>query len=346
MAVPMTLTDAANLIDLSIQDIWIKGSAQETELYKQYYNVETGIVDYFFKDSSITGLGYAGRVVENAAVVAAAPVAGYTKTYTQVHYGQLMPFTKFTWFFGIKKRNLEAITAEVRKACSDLREQRCADRLDQSYNTSYTATDSSGSYAVNVAGGDGLSFVSASHTREDGGTAWNNRVTDGSTVNNAFDYAGLKAAFRTAALVPGTTGKPLNINLDTLVVSRGYAPHNRALEILGALNKGWIPGSADRDQAGLPAGYGSASGATGVATYKIIANPWIQTNTGYWWMFDSTMAMSPRYGFNYKESQPITLEGPNIVFKTGEIQYKATMMFDIGHNDPRGWVGSKGTNAA
>ena len=36
------------------------------------------------------------------------------------------------------------------------------------------------------------------------------------------------------------------------------------------------------------------------------------------------------YGLQYKESQPITLEGPNVVFKTGEIQYKAVTMFDIG----------------
>lgn len=346
MPSPLGLQDAASLIDLSIQDIWIKGSATESQLYKQYFNVETGVVDYYVKDSSITGLGYAGRVVENASVTGAAPFQGYTKTYTQVQYGQLMSFTKYMWMFGIKKRNLEAITSEARAACADLRELRCADRLDQSYNTSYTASDSAGSYAVSTVGGDGLAFASASHTREDGGTAWNNRVTDGTLVNNAFDYSGLKAAFRTAALIPGPTGKPLNVNLDTLVVARGYAPHNRALEILGALNKGWIPGSADRDQAGLPGGYGSGAGASGVASYKIIALPWITTNTGYWWMFDSTKALSPRYGLNYKESQPIQLEGPNVVFKTGEIQYKATMLFDIGHNDPRPWVASKGTNAA
>lgn len=342
----MTLTDAANLIDLSIQDIWVKGSVAETQMYKSYYNVESGVVDYFVKDSSITGLGFAGRVVENAAVVAAAPVTGFTKTYTQVHYGQLMPFTQFTWFFGIKKRNLEGITAEVRKACSDLREQRCADRLDQGYATSYTATDPSGSYAVTTTGGDGLALISASHTREDGGTNWNNRITDGTIVNPSFDYAGLKAAFRTAALVTGPTGKPQNINIDTVIVSRGFAPHNRALEILGALSRGFIPGSADRDQAGLPAGYGSATN-NNVANYKIVAIPWIQSNTSFWFAMDSSQAVSSyKYGLQYKESMPITLAGPNIVFKTGEIQYKADLMFDIGHNDARPILGSKNTNAA
>lgn len=329
---PLNLSDAADLIDVSIQDIFLKGSEAESQLYKQYFNVETGVVDYYTKDSSLTGLGYAGRIVENAAVTAASPVQGFDKTYTQVQFGILMSFTKQMWFFGIKKRNLERITAEARKAVSDKRELLCADRLDNSFSTSYSVQDISGNYSATVTGGDGLAFITNSHTREDGGTAWGNRVTDGTTVNMDFEYDALKAAHRTAALITSPTGKPTNINLDTIVVSRGYSVHNRALEILGALNKGWIPGSADRDSGAIP-------------TYKVIALPWITSNTLYWWMFDSSMK-NATYGLQFKESQPISLEGPNIVFKTGEIQYKATTMFDIGHNDARGWVGSKNTNAA
>jgi hypothetical protein len=290
------------------------------------------VVDYYLKDSSLSGLGYAGRIVENAVVTAASPVQGFDKTYTQIQFGVLLSFTKMMWFFGIRKRNLERITDESRKACADLRELRCADRLDNSFSTSYTAQDISGNYSVTITGGDGLAFASAVHTREDGGTAWSNRVTDGSTVNMDFEYDALKAAHRTAALQVGPLGKPLNINLDTFVCSRGYGVHNRAVEILGSINKGWIPASADREGPAVPA-------------YKILALPWVTTNTLYWWMFDSTYK-NDRYGFQYKESQPIELEGPNVVFKTGEIQYKATVMFDIGHNDPRGWVASKNTNAA
>lgn len=338
MANPLNLTDAADLIDVSIQDIWLKGSEKESRQFEQFYNVEKDVTDYYLKDSSLSGLGYAGRIVENAAVTAQSPVQGYDKTYTQVQFGVLLSFTKFMWVFGIKKRNLQNITEEARKACADLRELRCADRLDNSFSTSYSANDISGNYVVNVAGGDGVAFISNSHTREDGGANWNNRVTDGTTVNMDFEYDALKAANRTAALVPGPQGKPTNITLDTLVVSRGYAVDNRATEILGAINKGWIAGSADRD--------GPFANAAGSApSYKIIRSPWIQTNTLYWWMFDSSMK-GPKYGLQYKESQGIELEGPNLVFKTGEVQYKATMMFDIGHNDPRGWVGSKNTNAS
>lgn len=189
----------------------------------------------------------------------------------------------------------------------------------------------SGNYAVSVAGGDGLAFISTSHTREDGGTVWNNRVTDGTTVNMDFEYDALKAANRTAALVTGPMGKPTNIKLDTIVVSRGYSVSQRAHEILGAMNRGFIPGSADRDGAG-------------VSTYKILELPWITTNTLYWWMFDSSMK-NDTYGLQYKESMGIELAGPNVVFKTDEVQYKATVMFDIGFSDARGWVGSRNTNA-
>lgn len=335
---PLHLTDAADLIDVSIQDIWLKGSEGFPQQYKQFYNVETNVTDYYLKDSSISGLGYASRIVENAAVTAQSPVQGFDKTYTQVQFGTLLNFTKMMWFFGIKKRNLTRITAEARRACEDMRELRCAERLDNAFASSYTAQDDAGNYSVAVTGGDGQPFITNAHTREDGGSNWNNRVTDGTTVNMDFDYDALKAANRTAALQVGPKGKPLNVNLDTLVVARGYSVDNIATEILGAINKGWIPRSTDHD--------GPAAKADGsVMSYKILRSPWIQTNTSYWFMFDSSMKNS-QYGLQYKESQGIELEGPHIVFKTGEIQYKATMMFDIGHNDSRGWVGSKNTNAA
>ena len=78
--------------------------------------------------------------------------------------------------------------------------------------------------------------------------------------------------------------------------------------------------------------------------FNVIELPWIETNTAYWWMFDSSM-VGAKSGLQFKESQPIMLEGPNVVFKTGEIQFKATTLFDLGFNDYRGWVGSNNTNA-
>ena len=101
--------------------------------------------------------------------------------------------------------------------------------------------------------------------------------------------------------------------------------------MLGAIRKGWMPASAEKD-------------SPGVGAFKIVSLSYWDDNTDYWLMFDSRFK-NQKYGLQYKESQGIDLEGPNIVFRTGEIQYKATMMFDIGHNDARGWVGSDNTNA-
>lgn len=330
---PLNISDAADLTDPAIQEIWLKGGQMTKQTYyEKYYNVETGVTDYTLRDSSLSGLGYASRVVENAVITSESPVQGFDKSYTQVRYAKVLSFTHQMWVFGIKKRNLERVTTELRRACEDQRERLCADRLDNSFSTSYTAQDDSGNYAITVTGGDSLALVSASHTREDSGAAWVNRVTDGTTVNMDFEYDAIKAAHRTASLILDPKGKPMNIGLDTIVVTRGLAPHMRAMEILGAINRGYIPGSADRDAASVP-------------KFTIIDLPWITTNTSFWWMFDSSMKNST-YGLQYKESQGIDLAGPNIVFKTDEIQYKASVMFDIGFSDSRNWCGSKNTNAA
>jgi len=180
---PLNLSDAADLIDLSIQEIFLKGAETESTLYQQYYNVDSGVTDYYIKDSSLAGLSYAGRIAENAVVTAQSPIQGYDKVFTQVQFGILLSFTKPMWFFGIKKRNLERITSEARKACADLRESRCADRLDNATAASYAAQDISGNYTVITTGGDSVAFLSAAHTREDGGTNNTNIVTDGTTSN-------------------------------------------------------------------------------------------------------------------------------------------------------------------
>jgi len=328
----LTIADVSDLVDQSIRDIWIKGSEKESRMFEQYYNVVSGVTDYYLKDSSISGLGYASRVVENAVIVAETPVQGFDKTYTQVNFGKILPVTKVMWFFGIQKRKLTAIADELRAACADMRELRCAERLVNSFSTNYTVSDDAGNWTATTTGGDGVAMISASHTREDGGTDWGNRITDGSTVNMDWEYDALKAAHRTAALIRNPKGKKMNINLDTWVGAKNYTNHHRAVEMLGAMNKGWMPGTAEHDSAG-------------VITYKILALPWIESNTDYWWMFDSSKK-NDTYGLQYKESQGITLDGPNIVFRTEEIQYRSTVMFDIGFNDSRNWVGSKNTNAA
>jgi hypothetical protein len=333
MAVPMTLSDAADLIDLSIQTIHPKMTNLEAENYKLYYNAQT-TEDYYDKDSSLSALGEAARITENVIPVSESPVQGFDRTYTQVFMGKMAQFTMYDWKFGIKKRKLEGVVKDLDRACRRKRERLTTEYIENSIAaaTSYTVSDDAGNYTKAVTGGDSLALVHASHTREDGGASWSNIVSDGTTSNMDFEYDALKAAHRTSSLILDPKGNLMNIDLDTVVVRKNSSNHFRAMEILKALQKGDIPGSFDHDGAGIPA-------------FRILALPYLtNTNAAYWWMFDSKM-MGDEYGLQYRESQGIAMEGPYTDFKTGSIYYKSTMAFDYGHNDGRNWVGSTGANS-
>ena len=75
--IPLSLSDAVDLVDVSIQKIWLKFSELEkVKYYNRYFNVVTGVTDYYEKDSSLTGLGEAARITENAVITGEAPVQG------------------------------------------------------------------------------------------------------------------------------------------------------------------------------------------------------------------------------------------------------------------------------
>ncbi len=237
------------------------------------------------------------------------------------------------WQFGLKKRDLERVTREARNAVHDLREQRLWAVIENGFATSYTANDISGNYSISLAGGDALALFSASHTREDGGTNNSNIVTDESgNTNLDFDYDAVLAAERTFSAVKNPQGKPMNLKPTTLVCYRGSSIAHAAREILGAHKRNQLARSADND--------GSA-----MLPFDVIETPWFETNTTYWAMFDKSQKDGMYGALQYKQSDDITLKGPNVVFKTEEIQYKADAQYDYGHNEYRNWIGSKNDNS-
>lgn len=159
----------------------------------------------------------------------------------------------------------------------------------------------------------------------------NNVVYDGTTYNPVFDYAGLKAAQRTATQFVDPRGNPMPGEMNTLVCKKGSSVYFKAMEILGAIKKGYIPESTDHD--------GSAVGA-----FTILPLDYLTSDTK-WFMFDSSKK-NDRQGFQFIESEPITIEKPNIVYKTLEIQVAEHSMFQTGFNDvARSWVGSEGDSS-
>lgn len=327
MSAPMNIAQAADLVDLSIQKVYAK-SADPEAAYKKYFNFRT-TEDYYEKDSSLSGLGESDFVDENGVIISDVPVQGYKKTYTQNMVGTIVSFTFKMWKFGIKKRDLNNAAKELKRADNRKRERLCAERIDNAWSTSYTHNGQGGSRTITVTGGDALAAASNAHTREDGGANQNNICYDGTTYNLALDYAGLKAAHRSAGLMVDPRGNPFIPDLNVVVVKKNSANHFKAKEIKKAIEKDKIPESNDNDGSGVP-------------SFEILALEYLQ-NAGYWAMFDSARALQDEAGFQFIESQGAQLDPVNVVYKTKEVQTSVTSLFDIGHNDvTRSWVFSKG----
>lgn len=330
MSAPLTIGQAADLVDLSIQKIFLKTSEPEAQ-YKKYFNFRT-TTDYYDKDSGLSGLSESDFVDENGVIMSDTPVQTYDKTYTQEMVSILLPITYKMWKFGIKKRDLENITKDLKTADLRKREKLCAERLINSFETtSYTHSGQSGNKTITVSGGDGLGFIDDDHTREDGGTNMNNYVYDGTTYNLPFGYAGLKAAHTTSAAFVDPRGNPMTASLDTVVCKKASSVAFKAKEILKAIQNNKIPESNDNDGSGVPA-------------FKILELDYL-TQDARWWMFDSSK-MDDRNGFQFIESEAITVDPVNVVYKTKELQTSSHSMFDLGFNDgARSWVGSKGDSS-
>lgn len=290
--------------------------------------------DYYEKDSGISGFGEAARMTEGAIITSESQVQTFDQTYTQVFFGKMAQFTLYDYKFGIKRRKLESTIRDLDGSVRRLRARLLTDYLENSIGatTSYTVSDDSGNYSKSVTGGDGVALINSSHTREDGGSAWSNVVSDGSNNNIAFGPAGIEAAYRTASLIVDPKGNLMDVNLDKLVVRKGSQAYFDAVEINGALGRNHAPNSAEYN--GAP--YGQ---------FEIVDLPYLSTSaSAYWWMCDSSL-MGPEYGLQYRESQDITLDSPHVDYKTKTIYVTAHAAFDYGHNDGRSWVGSDGTGS-
>lgn len=327
--VPFDIDAASDLVDLSIQEIWIKSPANLKEYHKEYYNVES-VPDYITKDSSLTSVNTFSKIPENGNIPADSPHQGFDKTYTQSFFSGMLRITRPMWRYGLAPRKLEGIVRELRNDAIRFKEQVLANPFVNGTSTAYTETTGKFAYSVTNTGGDGVAFQSTAHTREDGGTNWSNTVSDGTTVNMDFDYDAWKAALKTARAIKGGVGEQLDIKLDTLFCKSDSEVHFRAQEILKSIERGERPGTANRD--------GSIS-----AAFTIVDNPYLSSEI-VWGAFDSSK-VGMKFGFQLKEGMPLTLDPQFIDYDNKEMKYSAGYDFAYGFNDSRNWVRSTGANA-
>ena len=327
-AVPFDIDAASDLVDLSIQKIWLKSKADLKEYHKDYYYVEP-VDDYITKDSSLTALKTFSKIAENQRIPSASPYQGYDKTYTQSFFAGMLRVTRPMWRYGIKARKLQALVVELRKDAIRFREQVLANPIVNAESTSYSDTTGQLSFAVTNTGGDGVCFGSTAHTREDGGSNNSNIVTDGTTSSMDFDYDAWKAALKTGQAILGGIGEILDIRLDKIFCKSESSVHHKAQEILKSIQKGENPLTADR--------LGSIDRA-----FTIVPNPYLSSDIE-WAAFDSSM-IGPVYGLQLKQGMPLQIDPQFIDYDTKEMKYSAGMDFAFGWNDNRNWLWSDGDN--
>jgi len=329
-AVPYNVLAAANAIDKSVQKYFLKEANPDLQ-FKKYFNFRT-TTDYYEKDAGVSGLSEASFTAENATIKKDVPIETYKKTYTQEQIDIEAPFTYLNWKFAIKKRDVTNIVKQIENALNRKKEKLCAERLINGFVTSYTHQDLlSGNRTITTTGGDSLEAFTTAHTREDGGTNMNNVVYDGTTYSLPFDYAGYKAAIRTAALFVDPRGNPMPGNLNLLICKRGSSVSFKAKEILAAIKKGTIPESNNNDGAGVPA-------------FEILELDYLTSDTA-WYMTDKSM-MNDQYGFQWIESEANNVDPVHVNPYTRALSWFGHYLADLGHNDvARSWVASAGDSA-
>lgn len=327
--VPFDLAAAADLTDLSIQNIWLKSPADLEEYHSDFYYVDP-VDDYIVKDSSITAIKTFSKIPENGAIPAGSPYQGFDKTYTQSFFSGMLRITRPMWRYGIKARKLEGLVRELKNDATRFREQVLANPINNQTSTSYQETTGQFAYTVTNTGGDGAAPNSTGHSREDGGTNWNNQITDGTTVNMDFDYDAWKAALKTAQAIKGGIGEILDLSIDTVLCKKNSSVHFRAQEVLATMKKGDQPNTANRE--------GSID-----ATFKIKANPYFTSDTAYA-IYDSNM-VNAKFGFQLKQGMELQLDPQHVDYYTKEIDYSSGMDFAYGFNDLRNTVFSTGLNS-
>lgn len=326
MAIPIRLSDAVDLYDEAIQRVFDGQYKAAPETYKLLCSVgDTNL--YVEKRSAFTGFSQAHQLAENESIMYESPDQGMDQSWIQREFGLGFAVTKMLWKFDrkniIKRLPAKLALALVRKRESDVQ--------DYIYNcmaspTGSSYTDGDGN-TISMVGGDSLPIFSKLHLREDGGTVINNICYDGTTYNMDLAEDALEEAetYVRPRILDGK-GQKMVVSYKRLLV-----PPDMVWKAYKLLKTDRKVGSADWD-VNLVKG-----------RYQLVEMPYFNTSgAAYWFLYDPNLGSD---SLEFMWSNPVKLEGPELVFDTGSFKYKATMMYDLKHNDFRAYLGSSGANA-
>lgn len=341
--------DAVSLLDNRKKVIIPQVSPSIVEEYKTYSNAVTN-KEYQYTLLGITGMGM-GQIIADGQVPASdAPIQGFAKTLTQYIFTERIRLSQQEVYYMIKAGDgakldstIASQVTNIKNSIVHLKNYIAQAMIGNGWSTSVSFTPIGGTTAttLDTTGADGVAFFSASHPREDGGTAWSNVIVSGSS-NPTFSLTSLIAARAQHTLKKDGRGLPLlGSNLGTFMFLKNSTAYTLAQSISKTLAAGKYPSTA-------PGVSGSFVDANPTDSFEVVGlenyGP-LGVSSAMWFGVDKNM-MNDKYGLQYVKSMDLTVS-PFVVDEIGNMDYisTATEYATFGGADFRYWMASNGLNA-
>ena len=338
-----TIQDYAIIVNNVLKHIAPKVASKVRPEYLDFmHKVEDG--QRIYTDIGVTGLGMAEIIQDGGIGSSDAPIQGFSKNYTQMHFTKKVRLTFQSNFFLFEsaaakiKGAVKSKVIEGKDAIEHAKNYFAQSLLAQGFGTSFVwvPINAVGTPTpVSTLGADGVDYWSQIHPREDGGPVWSNVIVDAGVPSPQFTYSSLLAARVLHSFVKDGRGMPMvDSELDRLVVVKGSTTAQYAKAIKGTIDKGLAP-----QQTNL------FNNAPATSTFEIIE----LSNYGnlamtqlMWFMFDSKMKNAD-YGFLYIEALKTRAE-PAVIDLLGnqDLVMNFNSLAVMGASDLRGWDASAG----
>jgi|GEM_PF-788465 hypothetical protein len=341
-----TINDYAVIVNNVVKKISPKTAPSVRSEYLDYMH-KVSDSQRIYSNTGVTGLGM-GEIINDGGVgTGDAPVQGFSKNYTQMHFTKKVRMTfqsNFFLFDGSSakiKGDVKAKVLDGKNAIEHAKNYLAQALLAQGFGTSFTFVPINTvgrNTPISTIGADAVPYWDATHPLENGGAAWTNVIVDGSTSSPELTYSALLAARRLHSLKKDGRGLPLMSTLDTVVVRAGSSAAQFAKTIKATIEKGIAPAQAN-----------IFNNAPATDTFKVVElSPYqnLGMNGLMWGMFDSKM-VGEDYGFLYVEALATRAEKAVVdLIGNQDLILNFNSIAVLGAGDLRGWMWSAGDGSS
>lgn len=310
MASPMTTATWGRLLDPGIRKVFYRHLNEIKPKYKQFFSI---LNSSRASEQDLTGVGLDDWKLTQEAKASqySETIQGLTKNYVHNEWTSGLKVTKKMWDddqYNVIKR----MPGQLAETAMRTIEKEAAKVFINAFNTTY------------FTGADAKALCSASHTREDGGTALSN------TATGVLNYTNLETAKVDMMEELDGRGQLIQLSPDTLLVPP--ALEKEALTLVGSSGK---PSSSDND-------INVYDGMFRVVVWERIGDAAGGSDTA-WFLLDSKQITSGS-GLNVFMRVNPFIERENET-ETHVNKWIGYMRFSVGFTDWRGVYGSTGAGS-